>query len=359
MSVFAMETGDSDSLVMHQGLSASKPCSELQPAKSVSSIDASSQRSCLPRARSSDKVDLTSISEPNSFLFSLHRTHSGHLLSSKGVPHSVRPPANLPLASDHILDFLSKITTLQRQVVFFLDYDGTLSPIVDNPDTAIIPPVIRKALSAVASRFTTAIVTGRSKQKVMDMIKLDHLIYAASHGFDIFSPDGRVSHRVACEYIPALKAAARDLRALVSRYPGVFVEDNFLSISLHFRHLNPSLKFELVTDVNNIATRHGLHRHDGKMVHELRPPNDWHKGKAVDYLLTVLGLNRPDVVPVYIGDDISDESAFLTVRQRGISVIVADDNSSRPTAADFRLRDPFEVGTFLMQFACHKDLVVS
>lgn len=153
-----------------------------------------------------------------------------------------------------------------------------------------------------------------------------------------------------------MKRVAHDLRILSDRFPGTHVEDNFLSVTLHFRHVHSSLKLDLLSQVNSIATRYGVRRHDGKMVHELRPPTDWHKGKAVDYLLAALKLNGPDVVPIYIGDDVSDESAFLAVRDRGFSVIVAEESLSRRTSADLRLRDPFEVGKFLMQFAAHDDL---
>lgn len=250
---------------------------------------------------------------------------------------------------------MDELAQQRRHVVFFLDYDGTLSPIVDNPDQAIIPPTTRDALSTLASRFTTAIVTGRSKQKVMDMIQVDSLIYAASHGFDIHIPKWNLPHRVARDYVPVMKRCTRDLQDLVvEKFAGAHVEDNFLSVSLHYRHVPYAQRAQLTNAVDEIATMHGLHRHDGKMVLELRPPHDWHKGKAVDFLLTSLQLTSNCVVPIYIGDDVADETAFSAVDGRGISVVVADESVTRRTVADFRLRDPLEVGQFLMQFA-HND----
>ncbi|CAM9167708.1 unnamed protein product, partial [Discosporangium mesarthrocarpum] len=75
-----------------------------------------------------------------------------------------------------------------REVVLFLDYDGTLSPIVDQPDKAFMKEGMRPVLAEAARLFTTAIVTGRSKEKVYDFVQLDCVFYAGSHGFEIQGP---------------------------------------------------------------------------------------------------------------------------------------------------------------------------
>lgn len=268
-------------------------------------------------------------------------------------------PRDLPLALEHTSALLKQLVRQRRRVVFFLDYDGTLSPIVDNPDEATIPTKTRAALTAVASRFTTAIVTGRCKSKVMDMVRLADVIYAASHGFDIHGPHARIAHCVAREFIPVMKQAMRDLHALEVSYSGIRVEDNLLSITLHYRHVAREHYGAVTEAVDAVAQRHGLRRHDGKMVHELRPPQDWHKGKAVQYLLETLRLRDEDVVPVYIGDDVADETAFAALRGIGVSVIVAEEDTARGTEADLRLRDPVQVGEFLMRFACDEGLRAS
>lgn len=339
------------SVAMHQGFSSSKPCPQLKQTTPATNNSSSIAHASHGHAGDQNRVN-SSLKSNGSALPDERRSRLWNLKNCSR-PQSAN---SLPWGLDYVSDFVSQLSNQNCRFVFFLDYDGTLAPIVDDPDSAFMPPPIRAALSEIASRFTTAIVTGRSKKKVMEMVQLDHLIYAGSHGFDIYAPDGRVSHRVASEYVPVMKRAARDLQSLITRFPGTRVEDNFLSITLHFRHVHPSLNIQLVTAVDDIASRHGLHRHDGKMVYELRPPHDWHKGKAVDYLLADLDLNRADIIPIYIGDDISDESAFLAIQTRGFSIIVAEKSLSRCTSADFRLRDPFEVGKFLMHFATHENL---
>jgi trehalose-phosphatase len=89
----------------------------------------------------------------------------------------------------------------------------------------------------------------------------------------------------------------------------------------------------------------------GKIVYEIQPKIDWDKGEAVLYLLEGLDLDREDVVPIYLGDDITDEDAFEALGGRGIGIFVgrADDPevAGRTTSADYALRSVEEVETFL------------
>lgn len=265
--------------------------------------------------------------------------------------HRVRAPSALPSALDRLTDLAAEWAREKRRVVFFLDYDGTLSPIVEDPDRATIPELTREALSDVANRFTTAIVSGRSKEKVMSMVNLEQLIYAGSHGFDIEGPQGTISHRVASDWLPSLKRVSDELATLLPLFPGSSIEDNLLSISFHYRKVDPSLIPAAQRRVDEIVQSHGLLRTKGKMVYEVRPLFDWHKGKAVEYLLDALQLMGPEVLPIYIGDDVTDEDAFKVLQGKGVSVIVADPSLARDTHADMRLNDPLEVQRFLMHFA--------
>jgi alpha,alpha-trehalase len=88
-----------------------------------------------------------------------------------------------------------------------------------------------------------------------------------------------------------------------------------------------------------------LRRTAGKKVFEMRPRLEWDKGKAVLWLLAELGLDRPDVLPVYIGDDETDEDAFAALAERGIGILVAD--QPQDSKAGYRLQSPDAVGVFL------------
>jgi trehalose 6-phosphate phosphatase len=98
--------------------------------------------------------------------------------------------------------------------------------------------------------------------------------------------------------------------------------------------------------VDDVLARHpDLRKGYGKKVFELQPRLDWHKGKAVLWLLRVLELDGPEVLPLYIGDDLTDEDAFRALGDRGLSIIVEE--GSRPTAASYVLKHPEEVRSFL------------
>lgn len=120
----------------------------------------------------------------------------------------------------------------------FLDYDGTLSPIVDVPDEAFMTQDMREALLNLSSRFVTAIVTGRSTEKVYNFVQLDSLVYAGSHGFDIKGTTSRpISCQVADHMRPTLEQCLGSLQQQLAGITGAELEDNRLAVSVHYRHV--------------------------------------------------------------------------------------------------------------------------
>ncbi|KAF1331148.1 Trehalose-phosphatase, partial [Globisporangium splendens] len=251
-----------------------------------------------------------------------------------------------------------------KQPVVFLDYDGTLSPIVDIPDRAFMTDAMRDALHALSSKFITAIVTGRSTEKVYNFVQLDNLVYAGSHGFDI---KGTKSLPISCQvgdhFRPALEDCIRDLSVNLAEIPGAEIEDNRLAVSVHYRHVAPALQSVVERIVDDYVAHHpSLVKKHGKKVFELRPQVDWNKGRAVLFILSQLGLDAENVVPFYLGDDVSDEDAFNALNARGngkgVSIIVRDPEASKvdlpgdtnelpATTAAYSLRDTLEVEQFL------------
>ncbi len=149
-----------------------------------------------------------------------------------------------------------------------------------------------------------------------------------------------------------IERAARELRRQLQGTDGAIVEPKKYSVAVHFRLVDPADLPHVKAVVRGVLDAYpDLRQTDGKMVFELRPRLDWDKGKAIEWLLQALGLDGPDVVPIYIGDDTTDEDAFRALAGRGVGILVAD--SPRPTAAGYRLRSPAEVQRWLQALVEH------
>ncbi len=251
----------------------------------------------------------------------------------------------LPSALEHV----QEIASGNRQLAIFLDYDGTLTPIVSRPDEAVLMDSTREILRTLAGKIPVAILSGRELKDVRKRVDIDGIIYAGSHGFDIAGPHG-LQRREATEFLPALDFAEKELREKLDDIAGALIERKRFSIAAHYRNVNESDFPKLERGVSEIAARHRkLRRIDGKKVYELLPNIDWDKGKAMLWLLEELSLERPNACPIYIGDDRTDEDAFRALEQRGIGVLVSE--QPRPTAASYSLKDPAEVEKFLRELS--------
>lgn len=235
-----------------------------------------------------------------------------------------------------------------RTPAVFLDYDGTLTPIVERPDLAVLGETVRATIRRLAALCPVAVVSGRDLDDVARHVGLDELVYAGSHGFDIRGPSLRT--QIGLEYLNELGSAEAELKARLSGVEGVLVERKRFAIAVHTRRAAPADKPAVAEAVRNVADDHAqLRVTGGKEIHELRPNLPWDKGRAVLALLDALGLAGAETVPLYVGDDETDEDAFRALAGRGIGVRVMDPPSA--TAADWSLKDPAEAALFLERLA--------
>ncbi|KAK4486400.1 hypothetical protein RD792_009074 [Penstemon davidsonii] len=256
-----------------------------------------------------------------------------------------------------------------RKLVMFLDYDGTLSPIVDDPDRAFMSSNMRSAVKSVAKYFPTAIISGRSRDKVYELVGLTELYYAGSHGMDIMFPAKDImsgNHLIcvkstdsegkevnlfqpASEFITMINEVFRTFVKITKDIKGAKVENHKFCVSVHYRNVDENswpVIAQLVHDILKDYPR--LRLTHGRKVLEVRPVIDWDKGKAVEFLLESLGFsNQGDVLPIYIGDDRTDEDAFKVLRKedRGYGILVSA--VPKESNAFFSLRDTSEVQDFL------------
>jgi len=286
-----------------------------------------------------------------------------------------RPPQAL-VASDmtNAIEAWQAIRSRMRgkRPVVFLDYDGTLSPIVKEPDNAHMKDGMRSVLRRVSAAYTTAIITGRSREKVYQFVQLDDVYYAGSHGFDISGPlgGGPISCQVGDQFRPLLEEVRTILEAQLSSVPGTKVEDNKFALSVHYRNVSEEWVQQVFDTVTKLVERQpDLALKHGKKVLELRPKVDWNKGSAVLWIMRQLGLDTSDdIFPFYLGDDITDEDAFVALHSlslaegqdqqagapcaggKGAGILVREDHDLErqpETHASFKLRNPDEVQQFL------------
>ncbi|KAM0871255.1 hypothetical protein ACQ4PT_039499 [Festuca glaucescens] len=252
-----------------------------------------------------------------------------------------------------------------KQIVMFLDYDGTLSPIVEDPDSAVMTDEMREAVRGVADHFPTAIVSGRGRDKVFNFVRLAELYYAGSHGMDIQGPTADSNHHLntpskgeearsvlcqpASEFLPMIGEVHDLLVAKMASIPGAMVENNKFCLSVHFRCVDEKKWGTLAEQVRSVLREYPrLRLTQGRKVLEIRPVIKWDKGRALEFLLGALGFaDRADVFPIYIGDDRTDEDAFKVLRSRGQGAGILVTRFPKDTLASFSLRDPAEVKDFL------------
>lgn len=243
-----------------------------------------------------------------------------------------------------------------KRTVIFLDYDGTLTPIVARPEDALISPSMRQTVADLAQRCPVCVVSGRDRHTVQQLMGIEDLIVAGSHGFDIWSPDGgQIEHAVGVEYGELMTQVRQQVEAELTGVDGAIVEPKAASVAVHYRLADDEGRRRIASVVECVLAQHPdeLKLTPGKMVYEIQPKIDWDKGKAVHYLLNALNLTGEEIVPLYLGDDTTDEDAFHALAGCGIGIFVGSLNdpevAGRTTAADFILYSVDEVEQFLQR----------
>ncbi len=216
-----------------------------------------------------------------------------------------------------------------KRIALFLDYDGTLTPIAASPDKAVIPPKIKELLKRLSKnkKCTPVIITGRSLKDIKKKTGLKNIIYAGNHGLQIEGPNIKFRAPVPPHYRIILQKIKKKLNERLSGIKGVLLEDKGLSLSIHYRLVNKKYAPIVKTSFYEVAAPYRksgkIKTKTGKKVLEIRPAVKWDKGKAVLWLLQRLpapGSNP--FIPVYIGDDSTDEDAFKALKTKGLTILV-------------------------------------
>ncbi len=243
------------------------------------------------------------------------------------------------------LGTLKQQLAIAPHLLLCADYDGSLTPIVDHPDKAVLSSEVRDLLRALNHRANTtvAIISGRALGEVKERVGLPELIYAGDHGIEIEGPTFRYVHPNAVARQEVLAELAAALGSRLQVIPGAWLEKKPFSLSVHLRHVEEAGRQRLRDDVTWCANEFlpSVEMTDGKMVIEIRPRLDWNKGCAALWIKEHLGVRN--TLTIYMGDDRTDEDAFERLTD-GINVKVGRPVNS---AAGFFVDSPNEVRQFL------------
>jgi trehalose-phosphatase len=237
---------------------------------------------------------------------------------------------------------------LSKRIILFLDYDGTLVPIMEKPSLAILPPSMKKLLLNLnkAKDINVFIVTGRAYSSIKKVFNVKNISIASNHGFQITGKNKNWFHPEIKRFLPSLKKTKLLLLKKLSSIPLAYVEDKKITITVHYRNVEKRLIPLVKNTVEHVVVNYkeDLYTTLGKMIIEVRPKIKWNKGDAVLKIMKSLRVRNTTKTVIYIGDDKTDEDAFKALQQYATTIVVGRNHISK---ASFYLRDTDEVRKLL------------
>ena len=235
------------------------------------------------------------------------------------------------------------------EVFSFFEFDGTLVEIAPGPDDIALSERRKQYLRELSSApgCSVAVVSGRPADELRKLIGLDGIFYVGCHGLEWIAPDGTRylswPHRVV---VDALRSLREELRDSLAGFEGVLLEDKGIALALHYRKAKRDTALRARKEFVRAV---GWYQQQGAKL-ELLAGKKVIEAKTVgikkgDAIAQILARRTPSAVPVYIGDDMTDQSAFDAIAERGLAIVVA--RTPRATAAAYYLRDPGNVYAYM------------
>lgn len=233
-----------------------------------------------------------------------------------------------------------------KEVVVFFDYDGTLTPIVSHPKDANLSPEMREMLMKLSNQCIVTVISGRGLNDIKSRVGIKGIYYSGSHGYEIEGPGVKMEYEPALKFVEIFDILEAELSELLAGVKGVLVERKKFSIALHYRNVSNSEVNTVEKAADDAVKKYpNIRKNYGKKLYELQPDLEWNKGKAIEWLIQTLNIQKRGSKIFYIGDDITDEDAFSAIKTYGIGILVG--NEKRTTEACYKLKNTDQTLHFL------------
>ncbi|XVH32620.1 trehalose-phosphatase [Haloferacaceae archaeon DSL9] len=229
-------------------------------------------------------------------------------------------------------------------VLLGTDFDGTLSPIEDSPDEPTITPANRASLLRLREhpQVAVAVISGRGVLDVKERVGIGDITYSGNHGLELVRNGDRLVHQDAEAVQPTIRTICERLSTRFAGVDGCLVENKGVTATIHYRAVADDVAPDIGAAVQSTVDDHAPDRVEtapGKQSIEIRPSVPWNKGRIARLLADE---RDGDWLPIYLGDDTTDESVFREFTDDGVCIHVGDDE----TAADYRIRNPTDAEVF-------------
>jgi trehalose-phosphatase len=240
-----------------------------------------------------------------------------------------------------------KLECGSRGIFLFLDFDGTLVPIQNDPAKCVLSLKIKGQLETIAlsGKAWIAIVSGRTVNDIRGRVNIQDVYYGGNHGLEISGPLINYTHPDALRGKHLIDKVCREIEQEIGNVEGALIEKKKFGLTLHYRMAKKEDKaliqraFQRVIAEQPDAQTVAVMR--GKKVLELAPNIPWDKGEAALFVIQEL---KSNYLPIYVGDDATDEAAFKALSEDGTTIRVG---RSKKTAAKYYLKGQWEVPRFL------------
>jgi len=236
------------------------------------------------------------------------------------------------------------------RLLLLTDYDGTLTPIVENPREAWLDEAVRDDLQALARspKVHLGIVSGRDIADLRERVGVPDAVYAGCHGLEIEGLGLSFRHPEAEAQQETLGAISGQLSQRAPTVPGMRVETKRYGLAVHYRHVVPDqirrVEMELARAIRRDGSR--LKIFHGEKVIEVQPQVGWNKGNCVLWIRDAIQrASGEPLTLLYMGDDWTDEHAFEALAGQAITIRVG--NGVPASRAAYRLADVADVRRLL------------